>query len=165
MRWLAVCTLVSTSALALGCAPLATSPSWAGGGMSVTGPVGVPRFEPDVPVDEVAEDTGETIGARHILVMHLGSQARPESVVRSRDEALARAREVLGKLKAGADFAALVDAYSDEPGAAERGGDLGVFPRNAMVKPFSDAAFKLTVGELSDVVETRYGFHVIKRTK
>jgi hypothetical protein len=165
MRRLVVRSLAIAPALLAGCAPLATSPSWAGGGMSVTGPVGVPRFEPDVPVDEVAEDTGETVGARHILVMHLGSQARPEHVVRSREEALGRAREVLEKLKAGADFAALVDTYSDEPGAAERGGDLGVFPRNAMVKPFSDAAFKLQVGELSDVVETRYGFHVIKRTK
>lgn len=133
--------------------------------MAVTGPVGVPRFDPEVPVDEAAEDTGETVGARHILVMHQGSQSRPPHVVRTRDEALARAREVLEKLKAGGDFAALVDTYSDEPGAAERGGDLGVFPRNAMVKPFSDAAFKLNVGELSDVVETRYGFHVIKRTK
>jgi len=165
MRWPAICTLVFTAALTLGCGPLATSPSWAGGGMAVTGPVGVPRFDPDVPVDDVAEDTGETIGARHILVMHLGSQARPETVVRSREEALARAREALDKLKAGADFAALVDSYSDEPGAAERGGDLGEFPRNAMVKPFSDAAFKLKPGELSEVVETRYGFHVIKRTK
>ncbi len=153
--------------LAAGCAPLATSPSWAGGGMSVTGPIGVPDVEAEVtskPADG-EEASSEKIGARHILVMHAESQARPEKVTRTRAEALARAKEALEKLRAGADFTDMVDEYSDEPGASERGGDLGYFGRNAMVKTFSDAAFKLKVGELSDVVETRYGFHIIKRTK
>jgi hypothetical protein len=151
---------------ASGCAPLATSPSWAGGGLQVTGPVGVPDVEPAVTSAASVDPTAsaETIGARHILVMHADSQARPEGVLRTREQALQRAEEALAKLKAGADFGAMVDAYSDEPGAAERAGDLGKFGRNAMVKPFSDAAFKLKVGELSGIVETRYGFHVIKRT-
>jgi parvulin-like peptidyl-prolyl isomerase len=59
----------------------------------------------------------------------------------------------------------MVKEYTDEPGGAERGGDLGVFDRGLMVKPFADAAFALKVGEVSEVVETKYGFHVIKRTE
>jgi peptidyl-prolyl cis-trans isomerase NIMA-interacting 1 len=148
-----------------GCTPLATGPSWAGGGMSVTGPVGVPDIEAELAAAGSNPDNGELIRARHILVMHADSQARPENVTRSKAEALARAQEALQKLKQGADFGDMVDQYSDEPGARERGGDLGMFGRNSMVKPFSDAAFKLQVGELSGVVETRYGFHIIKRIK
>ncbi len=151
--------------LAAGCAPLATSPSWAGGGMSVTGPVGVPDIEAELAAAGANPNEGEQIRARHILVMHADSQARPENVTRTKAQALARAQEALQKLKEGADFGDMVDKYSDEPGARERGGDLGMFGRTSMVKPFSDAAFKLQVGELSGVVETRYGYHIIKRIK
>jgi len=59
----------------------------------------------------------------------------------------------------------MVKAYSDEPGAVERAGDLGVFDRSQMVKPFADMAFALKVGEVSEIVETVYGFHIIKRTE
>jgi NIMA-interacting peptidyl-prolyl cis-trans isomerase 1 len=156
---------VAALAFLAGCAPLATAPEWAGGGMAVTGPVGVQKFDAELAGADVTPDDGEVVSARHVLVMHIDSQARPDRVTRSKAEAQARAEEALAKLRAGAEFSDIVDAYSDEPGAAERGGDLGSFPRNAMVKPFSDAAFKLKVGELSEVVETRYGFHVIKRTK
>ncbi|MEM9877582.1 MAG: peptidylprolyl isomerase [Myxococcota bacterium] len=105
------------------------------------------------------------IGARHILVMHEESQSRPEGVERSRAEARVRATECLVKLRGGADFTEMVEAYSDEPGAAERGGDLGMFSRDVMVKPFADAAFGLKVGEVSELVETVFGFHLIKRTR
>jgi parvulin-like peptidyl-prolyl isomerase len=105
------------------------------------------------------------IGAKHILVMHDKSQKKPENVTRTREQAKKRAQEALLKIRGGADFDEMVKEYSDEPGAAERQGDLGVFERSSMVKAFGDAAFSLKVGEVSELVETPYGFHVIKRTE
>ena len=157
------------AALLLGtvsCGSLATTPSWVGGGMAVTGPLRLEQAEKREEAERkrVAAEPDE-IGARHILVMHRESQAKPEGLERTREEARARAQEALRKVREGADFSEMVRLYSDEPGAAERGGDLGVFRREVMVQAFSDAAFALRVGEVSEVVETAYGFHIIKRTR
>jgi parvulin-like peptidyl-prolyl isomerase len=146
-----------------GCGALATSPSWVGGGMAVTGPPLAP--EDDEEIEKGKDGEPLEVGARHILVMHENSQQKPDGIVRTREEALERAKECLLKLRKGADFTKMVREYSDEPGAAERGGDLGVFERDAMVKAFSDAAFSLKVGEISEIVETSYGWHIIKRTR
>src|SRR5436190_446872 len=97
--------------------------------------------------------------------MHAQPQSRPEAVTRTREEAKNRAQEALLKLRGGADFDQMVKEYSDEPGGPERGGDLGIFERNQMVKSFGDAAFGLKVNEVSEVVETPFGFHIIKRTE
>jgi parvulin-like peptidyl-prolyl isomerase len=86
-------------------------------------------------------------------------------MTRTKAEARVRADEALARARAGENFGALVKEYSDEPGAAEREGALGRFPAHAMVKPFSDAAFRLQVGEISDIVESQFGYHVILRTE
>jgi peptidyl-prolyl cis-trans isomerase C len=92
------------------------------------------------------------------------SKLTPEEEVRARHilvDSEDKAKEVLAKLKAGGDFAALAKEYSKDPGAAE-GGDLGYFGKDQMVAEFADAAFKMKKGDLSDPVKTQFGWHVIK---
>jgi peptidyl-prolyl cis-trans isomerase NIMA-interacting 1 len=105
------------------------------------------------------------VAAQHLLVAYKGAQAASTKMTRPKDQARKRAQEACDKARAGADFSELVAQYSDEPGAAERRGNLGKFTPDKMVKPFADAAFALAVGATSDVVETPFGFHVIKRNQ
>jgi parvulin-like peptidyl-prolyl isomerase len=112
----------------------------------------------------VREEKDEQIGAAHILVAYKGSERAKPEIARTKAEALKRAKEVQAKAAKGSDFAKLAQEYSDGP-TATRGGDLGKFEKRSMVKPFADAAFALDVGKVSDVVETKFGFHVIQRTE
>ncbi|WP_437623596.1 thioredoxin domain-containing protein [Sorangium sp. So ce1151] len=105
------------------------------------------------------------LGAKHLLIMYAGSLRAPPHVARTRDEARALVEQALREAQQGARFEDLVARYSDEPGAAARGGDLGKFRRGAMVSEFEQALEKVAVGALSGVVETRFGFHVILRTQ
>jgi peptidyl-prolyl cis-trans isomerase D len=93
-------------------------------------------------------------------------QASHILVSSSKDKAAAKTKadSLLKELKAGADFSTLAKANSDDPGSGSKGGDLGFFSRDMMVKPFSDAAYLLKEGQLSDVVESEFGFHIIKLT-
>ncbi len=113
---------------------------------------------------ELASEPAE-ISARHLLVSYRDALRAAPGIGRTKDQARARAEEAQKRATAGEDFVALVKQYSDEPGAADRGGDLGKFDRSSMVPAFANAAFKLKVGEVSQVVETQFGFHVILRTE
>jgi NIMA-interacting peptidyl-prolyl cis-trans isomerase 1 len=105
------------------------------------------------------------IAAQHVLVAYKGAKSAPKEVTRTKEEAKALAGEVRDKAKGGADFAELAKAHSDDLGSKERLGSLGTFRPEEMVEPFSKAAFALPVGGVSDVVETPFGFHVIKRNQ
>lgn len=107
----------------------------------------------------------ERVGARHVLVAWRGSERAAPTITRTKEEARARAEDVLRRARGGEDFAALARQFSDEPGASTGGGDLGVFGRGQMVPPFEQAVFALETGAISDVVETSFGYHVIKRTQ
>lgn len=98
----------------------------------------------------------EQVRARHILV-----RVEEDAGDAAKAEARGRAEEALARIKAGADFAA-VAAETSEDSSAARGGDLGLFRRGLMVPEFEAAAFALEPGEVSDLVETQFGFHIIK---
>jgi peptidyl-prolyl cis-trans isomerase C len=100
----------------------------------------------------------ESVRASHILVMSQDGKATPEE----RRAARGRAEALLARVRKGEDFAAVARENSDD-GSAQRGGDLGFFPRGRMTPNFENAAFALTkTGQLSGVVETPFGYHIIK---
>lgn len=105
-----------------------------------------------------------TVSARHILIQYKGSERADASVTRTQEEAKTRIDEVVEKLKAGEDFAALAKEYSDGP-SGPNGGDLSEFAEGMMHPAFNDAAFALEVDGTSDIVETPFGYHVIYRYK
>jgi peptidyl-prolyl cis-trans isomerase C len=98
----------------------------------------------------------EQVRASHILIK-IDSKAEPSV----KDEKKAKLQKIQKRLKGGEDFAVLAKEFSECPSNI-KGGDLGYFGRGKMVKPFEDAAFALKTGEVSDIVETRFGYHLIK---
>jgi parvulin-like peptidyl-prolyl isomerase len=107
----------------------------------------------------------DTIIAQHVLVTYRGAKRAPKGVTRSKSDAKARAQEAVAKARAGTAFEDLVKTYSDDQATVERMGSLGKFHKGDMDPAFGAAAFALKVGEVSDVVETPFGFHIIKRTQ
>ena len=103
----------------------------------------------------------DQIAASHILLMH--SESERSSATRSKSEALELIGDIKNRIDAGEDFIKLAKEYSDCPSSND-GGSLGMFGRGAMVPEFETAAFALDVDGTSDVVETAFGFHLIKRT-
>jgi len=106
----------------------------------------------------------QQIGARHILVAYAGSTRAEPSVTRTQEQARQLAIRVAADVKAGKDWHALWKEHSNEAGGQD-GGDLGLFGRGQMVPAFEHAAFGLTPGQVSEVIETPFGFHVIERTQ
>jgi peptidyl-prolyl cis-trans isomerase D len=102
-------------------------------------------------------EIAEQVKAAHILIR---AEAGADEATRTSKRDLAL--KVLAEAREGQDFAALARKYSDDPGSAIQGGDLGYFTRGTMVPPFEQAAFALKSGELSDLVETPFGYHIIK---
>ena len=99
----------------------------------------------------------ETRTTRHILIKVGGDV--------SDDDAKAGAQKLLDEIKAGADFSELAKEHSDDKGSGSNGGDLGDVERGMMVKPFEDAAFALQQDQISELVRSRFGYHIIQVTK
>jgi peptidyl-prolyl cis-trans isomerase NIMA-interacting 1 len=119
--------------------------------------------KPAEPSSELSE-----VQASHLLVKHSGSRRasswREENITRSKDEAREILEGYLQKIEDGTPFADLASKYSD-CSSYKKGGDLGKFKRGMMQKPFEDSAFGLKVGEMSGIVDTDSGLHLILRTK
>jgi parvulin-like peptidyl-prolyl isomerase len=115
----------------------------------------------------------EEVRARHILI---STQAEPDAEpgdkdkkegdkkpkTLTKDEAKKKAQAILDRVRKGEDFAKLAEENSADPGSKSKGGDLGYFAKGAMVPEFDKTAFSLKPGEVSDLVETSFGFHIIK---
>src|SRR5215467_3908813 len=99
--------------------------------------------------------TPEQVRASHIL---LKTEGKDDAAVK------AKAEDILKQAKAGADFGELAKKYSEDEGSAKNGGDLDYFTRGKMVPEFDEVAFTLQPGQLSDVVKSQFGYHVIKLT-
>ncbi len=100
---------------------------------------------------------GESVRASHILISFpQNADAAAKLTAKTKAEA------VLKEVKAGKDFAALAKEHSQDPGSAPNGGDLGFFQQGQMVPAFDQVAFKLSPGEISELVETNFGYHIIK---
>src|SRR5207249_1411860 len=97
--------------------------------------------------------TAEQVRASHIL---LKTEGKDDAAVK------AKAEDVLKQSKAGADFSELAKKYSEEEASAKNGGDLDYFGRGRMVPEFDQAAFAMQPGQISDLVKTQYGYHIIK---
>jgi peptidyl-prolyl cis-trans isomerase D len=99
----------------------------------------------------------EQVKARHILIaVPQGSDAKTDAAAK------AKAQGILDQIRKGGDFAALAKANSDDPGSKDSGGELGFFTKGKMVPAFEQAAFALKPGQISDLVKTDFGYHIIQ---
>ncbi len=114
--------------------------------------------ETEVSEEEIQKlyNEDKTASVRHILLMTQGKSDSAKIEIRKKMEV------ILERAKQGEDFAKLVEEYSEDPGSKNNGGLYKDFGRGAMVKPFEDAAFSVPIGEISDIIETRFGYHILK---
>jgi len=111
-------------------------------------------------VDET-ESNDKEVQASHVLI---GWDTSAVGSDRTQEEAYTLISEILEKAKNGEDFAELAKTYSEDTGSAQNGGDLGYFGTGVMVQEFEDAAFAMSTGDISEIVETQFGYHIIKVT-
>jgi peptidyl-prolyl cis-trans isomerase C len=115
---------------------------------------------------EATKKDYEQVTARHILIAFKGSPAAQKGKKELTEaEAKAKAEDIRAKLVAGADFVEMAKKESDDTASGARGGELGSFGHGQMVPEFEAAAFAAKVGEITPVVRTQYGYHVIKVDK
>jgi parvulin-like peptidyl-prolyl isomerase len=173
--WMAFFRAIAASGavmLAAGCAQL-TEPLSNRHDDNAPAQAAVPDAPPPIPAEAIvvadkvppAPSPSEQVEASHILVSYQGAARAKPTVTRTREEARALAETLAARAQEpGTDFAELAKDASDGPSGVD-GGALPRFGREQMVKPFSDAAFALRSGEVSGLVETNFGFHIIKRTR
>ncbi len=163
--WLVVISLCGCDADRSPAAPAPSAPSAA----SVSAPApaaSTAGASSAAPVVSAPPSEHDVAGVAQILVAYTGAELAPPAVARSRDEAQRRAQEALAKIqKEGVPFDEAARRYSDDEASRKVGGALGNVERGAMQAPFAASAFALPVGGVSDVVETKRGFYVIKRTR
>ena len=114
---------------------------------------------PESEIEKILDRQGVELKASHILIGFKGARSKS---TRTKDEARKLSENLIKELNAGANFADTAQKYSDDPSAKKNNGDLGYFTWGRMVGPFQEAAWKLEIGEISDPVETMFGFHIIK---
>ena len=112
--------------------------------------------------DFYAKNPSEFQQAERVRASHILIRVAEGGDAAAKEQARTKAAEVLKELKAGRDFAALAKEHSQDPGSAPSGGELGAFERGQMVGPFEEAAFSLPAGQTSELVETQFGFHIIR---
>ncbi|WP_455539795.1 peptidylprolyl isomerase [Terrisporobacter sp.] len=131
------------------------------------------KFEDDTKVSESemkkyyeknkADYYTDTVDASHILLKTIDDKGKELSAEKKK-EAKKKAEEALAKIKAGEDFAKVAKEYSQDS-TASNGGELGTFGKGQMVPEFEKVAFSMKPGQVSDIVKTQYGYHIIKVTK
>jgi peptidyl-prolyl cis-trans isomerase SurA len=123
------------------------------------------RARPVIDEDEIREffdSQQSTLGERPATASFQQVVVMPEASPEARAEAIATAEEVLNELTTGGDFEVLARRFSDDPGSAEHGGDLGWFRPGRMTPDFERVAYSLRPGQTSGIVETEFGFHIIR---
>ena len=101
----------------------------------------------------------ELVRAKHVLISPINSTPSADRAARVRADSL------LARIRAGEDFDAIAARFSDDPATKDKGGDIGVFARGAMLQPFEDAVFAMQAGEVAGPVKTEVGYHIIQCTE
>jgi len=122
-------------------------------------PDDVNKFYNDHPADF---EQPEMAHVRHILLMTMDPVTRTPLTADQQKAKQKQAADLLKQIRGGADFATLAKQYSEDPGSKDNGGEMPPFPRGQMVPEFEAAAFSLTNNQVSDIVTSTYGYHIIK---